>query len=112
VKRKYCLKPANENRILLLILILLLVVNCSKEKVPQEVLVKTYVENLIAEEKYSANLDSLQYHKRLVFEKNKITEYAFKEALKLRKDDQDAWEDFFKQSNKYLDSLKKIHKID
>jgi hypothetical protein len=106
------LKPVNESRVLLLLFVSLLLINCSGKKVPQDVLVKIYVENLIAEEKYSFNHDTLQLRQNKIFIENKITRKDFEETLKAMRDDPDAWDDFFKQSNILLDSLKKTKQID
>lgn len=111
MKRKSCLKPVKESRILLLLFFSLLIGGCSGKKIPQEVLVKTYVENLIVQEKYSYNLDSLRTHKKRIFDKYKLTQNDFEEALKSKRDDPEAWEEFFKHSNLVLDSLQRNNKI-
>lgn len=84
---------------------------CSKEKIPEETLIKVYVENVIAEETYSANTDSLRTHRQIIYSKYKITEKDFQEMLKSYAEDKTKWESFFKKANNYLNDLKKSNTI-
>ena len=69
------------------------------------------MENIIAEETYSYNRDSLIYHRDKIFKDNNITPEAFHSQLKELKDEPEAWDLFFKQSNEMLDSLRRTGKI-
>ena len=82
-----------------------------QERIPEETLVKVYVENVIVEETYIANSDSLQAHKQLVFSKYKISEEDFKNELKGYAGDKTKWAVFFKKANDYLNDLKKSNAI-
>ncbi|MEW6701799.1 MAG: DUF4296 domain-containing protein [Bacteroidota bacterium] len=109
MKRKFYLKPARRNRLILLsfTVLFLIFTACGKEKPDEDILVKVYVENLIVEEKYTVNADSILSRKKAVFSKYKITQQDFEEALKNYSDDLKKWESFFKKANAYLDNLKK-----
>jgi hypothetical protein len=106
------LKPAKRNKpFILLLSISVFCFACSSKKIPEEVLVKVYVENIIVNETYSANPDSIKIHKDLVFTKYHITEKEFESELQKYSDDKSGWEDFFKKANDYLNDLKKQNKI-
>lgn len=111
VKRKLYLKLVKRNSILLIALIVIINSACNNEKVSEEILVKVYVENVIIEETYGFNQDSLKAHKQLVFNKYKITEAEFRKELSNYSDNREKWESFFKKSNEYLNELKKGNTI-
>lgn len=112
VKRKLYLKPVRRNNLLVIFfLVILFCFGCSKEKIPEETLIKVYVENVIVEETYAANTDSLRTHKQIVFSKYKITEKDFQHELERYADDKTKWESFFKKANDYLNDLKKSNAI-
>ena len=72
---------------------------------------KVYVENVIADETYAYNSDSLRVHKKAVFEKYNITESEFESELGKYSEDKTMWERFFKRANDYLNDLKKSNAI-
>lgn len=112
MKRKFYLKPAKRNSSAVILLSFsIFCFACSSEKIPEEVLVKVYVENIIVDETYSANADSLRVHKQSVFSKYKITEKEFETELGKYSDDKVKWADFFKKANDYLNDLKKSSAI-
>ena len=112
MKRKFYLKPAKRNSALLILLSFsIFCFACSKEKIPEEVLAKVYVENIIVNDTYSSNADSLRVHKQSVFNKYKITEKEFEAELEKYSDDKTKWADFFKRANDYLNNLKKSNAI-
>jgi len=112
VKRKFYLKPVRRNNIIVIFLSLIVVYSgCSKEKIPEETLIKVYVENVIVEETYATNNDSLRTHRQIIFSKYKITEKDFQNELKRYADDKTKWESFFKKANDYLNDLKKSNAI-
>jgi hypothetical protein len=110
VKRKFYLKLVSGSNLLLLLSFLLLV-NCAEKKSPREVIIKTYVENIVAEEAYSFNADSLRIQREKIFKQNGLTQEQFKNELKSYKDVPEAWDLFFKRANLMLDSLKRAGKI-
>ena len=106
------MKPVKRNsKILLLLFLTLLCFACSKEKVSEEVLVKVYVENVIADKTYAHNSDSLRIHKGAVFKKYELTEKEFEVELGKYSQDKDRWARFFKKANDYLEELKKSNAI-
>lgn len=113
MKRKFYLKPARGNKLILLFStsLFLFFTACGKEKPDEDVLVKVYVENLIVEERYATNPDSILIGKKAVFSKYKITQQDFEAALRNYSDDSKKWESFFKQANAYLNDLKKNNVI-
>ena len=112
MKRKFYLKPVRRNNLLIIFFpVIVFCFGCSKEKIPEETLIKVYVENVIVEETYTANYDSLQTHRQLIFSKYKISEMDFQNELKKYADDKTKWEGFFKKANDYLNDLKKSNAI-
>lgn len=69
------------------------------------------MENIIVNDTYSSNADSLRVHKQSVFNKYKITEKEFEAELEKYSDDKAKWADFFKKANDYLNDLKKSNAI-
>ena len=74
-------------------------------------LVKVYVENVIANQTFGNNTDSLQIHKEAVFKKYGLTEKEFETELGKYSQDKDTWARFFKKANAYLEELKKSNVI-
>ncbi len=106
------MKPAKRNsEILSLLFLTLLCFACGKEKVSEEVLVKVYVENVIADQTFTKNADSLQIYKEAVFKKYGLTEKEFETELGKYSQDKDIWARFFKKANDYLEELKKSNVI-
>ncbi len=112
MKRKFYLKPVRRNNFLVIFFsVIIFCFGCSKEKIPEETLIKVYVENVIVEETYAANTDSLRAHQQIVFSKYKITEKDFQNELERYADNKTKWETFFKKANDYLNDLKKSNAI-
>jgi len=107
VKRKYYLKPVKSANSFVILILLILYSGCGKPHIAEDVLVKVYVENLIALETYSFNADSLQSRQNRVFSKYNISKEDFELQLKNYSEDSKEWQDFFKQANNYLVDLKK-----
>jgi hypothetical protein len=106
VKRRYYLKPARNVNSFVILIFLLLAAGCGKPHISEDVLVKVYVENLIALETYSFNADSLISHQNKMFNKYNISRNDFEQQMKNYSEDSKEWQDFFKQANKYLAELK------
>jgi hypothetical protein len=109
VKKEFCLKPVKRNNILLLLLLVLPIIysGCKSHSLDDETAVKIYVENIIAEEKYLSNHDSLRISKQKIFSKYKFDKKQFNEYLKDLNGNKDKWENFFKEADLYLSGLKK-----
>lgn len=76
-------------------------------KVDEDIMCKTYVDILIAQEMYLPNYDSLNIQKNLIFKKYGIDSSDYYYTLSSYKDDEETWEIFFNNSLAYLDTLKK-----
>lgn len=100
--------PAGKNKILIAFVIgcALIFSYCSQKKYSHDLLVKVYVENMVAEGNYDFNADSMRIHQQKVFDKYKITPDEFKSALKQYQDDPKEWDSFFRRAKIMLDSLK------
>ncbi len=80
--------------------------NCSSNnKIDKEKLAKIYVDKLIIEEQYH-NTDSLALKTDEIFKKYSVTKDNYTEAIKSLEYDKEQWEEFFKFSKEYLDTLK------
>ncbi|MDH7603725.1 MAG: hypothetical protein QHH13_02375 [Melioribacter sp.] len=108
------MKPAKRNKFIYsfgLCFLLLLLTNCTEKKIDEEIAVRIYVENIILEEKYSYNVDSLKIYRRKLFEKYMISQNDFEEYLRGLKANQKSWENFFKKADKFLIDLKNTNAI-
>jgi len=114
VKKEFYSKRARRNKFIFslgLCFLLFLSTSCTKKKIDEEVAVRIYVENIILEEKYSYNVDSLKIYRRKLFEKYKISQNDFEEYLRGLKANQKSWESFFKKADKFLIDLKNTNAI-
>ena len=112
MRREFYLKPVKRNSAILLVLLFaLFCFACGREKTSEEVLVKVYVENVIADQTFTKNSDSLRLKKEAVFKKYGITEQEFESELGKYSQDKERWASFFKKANTYLDDLKKSNAI-
>lgn len=109
VKKEFYLKPAKRNNVFLFLLLVLPIIcpGCKSQSLDDETAVKIYVENIIAEEKYLSNPDSLKICKQKIYTQYKSDKKEFNEYLKNLKGDKDKWESFFKKADLYLAELKK-----
>ena len=96
----------------ILFLFIILVAACSSREVDSHVMSKAYVDILIAKETFPQGSDSLKAATNRTFEKYKITSEDYYSTLKNYETNQEKWDDFFKQSREYLDSLKAENKSD
>ncbi|MEG8945831.1 hypothetical protein [Rosettibacter firmus] len=101
----------NNHIVLFAISILLLIVNCSEKKIDEDTAIRIYVENIILEEKYSYNLDSLKINQKKLYEKYNTSREEFENYLKNLKTDIEKWQNFFKKANTYLQDLKNTNVI-
>ncbi len=87
-------------------LLLLLFTGCKSHEIDSDTAVKVYVENLIAEEKYSSKPDSLNIERQTIFKKYNVSQADFDNYLQSMNDDTGKWEEFFKNADTYLNELK------
>lgn len=92
---------------LLLILLVGFVHGCKKYSVDEDTAIKIYVENIVAEEKYFSNPDSLILHRQKIYEKYKTSKTDYDNYLKSFEGNQEKWDLFFKEAESYLNELKK-----
>ncbi|MEE9431026.1 MAG: hypothetical protein V3V16_08305 [Melioribacteraceae bacterium] len=89
-----------------LLFFLVFLLSCSENNsIDKEILAKTYVDILVAEEYYK-NIDSINIEKEKVFKKYSIDTASYYSTLKSFSSDKESWNDFFKLANTYLDTLK------
>jgi sugar diacid utilization regulator len=83
-----------------------LLFNCSSDnRIDEKILAKIYVEKLIVEEQYP-NKDSLKIKTDEIFKKYSISRNSYVNAVKSLDYDKEKWEEFFKYSKEYIDTLK------
>jgi hypothetical protein len=101
----------NMNRIFksaLFVVLSITFVFCTQEKeVDQDTLVKVYVDILIAEDTLARNMDSLLIVKESIFENYNITKENYFHTINKYALQKKNWDEFFKKSLDYLDSLQK-----
>ncbi len=109
MKKEFYSKLAKRNKYLFalpLLLLFFIISGCKSSKIDDKTAVKIYVENLIVEEKYSSNTDSLRLQKQMVFKKYNLSRNDFDDFMKSMKDDPEKWKIFFEQADSYLNELK------
>lgn len=107
------MKPANATKLksISIVLIFFFVAACTSKKTDINVISRAYVDILIAKESFPQGSDSLKALTNRTFEKYKVTGEEYYSALEGFKADQKKWDEFFKLSRKYLDSLKVENKL-
>lgn len=85
---------------------------CSHDNVNEETAVKIYIENLIVEENYSSQPDSIAYYQGKVFDKYNTSKERFKTYIESLEYDQLRWTSFFRKADQYLIELKSNRAID
>ena len=98
-------------RDIFIVLISVIIVSCTSSEIEPEIMSKTYVEILIAQEKFPKGSDSLISATQNIFDKYKISKNDYFSTIKAYEADQVKWDEFFKNSREYLDSLKSQNKI-
>lgn len=109
MKKEFYLKQVKRSNLFyffLLILTFFILIGCSKEKIEEDTAVRIYVENIILEEKYASNVDSIKFYQKKLFEKYHITKNQFENYLKSLKADIKKWQIFFNKAEIYLNDLK------
>ncbi len=107
MKRKYFLKQVKESRCILFFVLAFLFVNCQKNKIDDDLLVRVYVENIVFEESHQQNTIEYTKQKEEIFKRNNISQKDFEEAMMKMKDDKNRWDAFFKKADALADDLKK-----
>lgn len=108
VKNGFSLKQVKRNSLFILFVIVLLSTpSCQKEEMDEDKLVRVYVENLIIEETYLSNPDSLKIKKEILHNKFSTTKDKFESELAKLGSDREKWERFFNKSRTLLEDLRK-----
>lgn len=108
VKKGFSLKQVKRNNIIILFVVLLFtLLSCQKGKMDEDKLVRIYVENLIIEETYISNPDSLIIKKEILYKKFNTTKENFEKELIKLGSDREKWEGFFNKSRALLEDLRK-----
>ncbi len=113
MKKEFYLKLAKRNSLSILVLNFCLISflsfsGCSDKKgYDDKTLAKIYVENLIAQEKYEEDKDSLMIARNKIFTESGITKDEFENAMKSFGNDRERWAAFFKEANSYLHERQK-----
>lgn len=102
------MKPVRKNSIVVLFLLMIAfsILSCNQKKIDREDLVKIYVENLIAVEKYSFSADSLKLHTENVYRKFNTSKEEYEAELANYAGDVEMWNSFFGDAKEYLNELK------
>jgi len=90
---------------------MLFLTGCDKKNIDEQTAVKIYVENIILEEKYFYNVDSLNIYRKKMFDRYNVSAKDFEEYLKGLKANQNQWENFFKKADEFLKDLKSTNAI-
>ncbi|MAT58892.1 MAG: hypothetical protein CMF23_13040 [Ignavibacteriae bacterium] len=88
------------------LLILLLLTFCSEPKIKNPDVAKAYVDIMISREDFSYKLDTLALLRNEILGKYQLTNEEYETTIESLKSDEKAWEEFYKEVYKYLDSLK------
>lgn len=95
-----------KNSKLFILFFAIIISSCASKKIDDDTLVKIFVEKLIIDEKYYNNKDSIINKNKELFNKYKINEKEFEEALRKKNYNREEWATFFKKSNQLLYDLK------
>ena len=96
----------------LIFLLLFPILSCSdKQKIDQDTMVKVYVETLIAKDTLNNSSTSFAKEKLKIFNKYGITDSAYSYTLRSYREDKELWDEFFKKSFDYLDSLRTYYNV-
>jgi len=92
---------------LIFLIIVIMIAGCgSPKKKDFETASKIYVDNMMVDEKYAGNIDTIKYYRSLVFKKYNMKEEEFKKFLDELSLDRAKWDNFFNMAESYLDTLK------
>lgn len=103
----------NPHKVFLVIIFMIVSLSffrCSEDKdVNLDKLAKVYVDLLVVEDYYEGT-DSLEIKKAEIYEKYDLDTATFNKSFRKINYDQEKWNEFFKITNTYLDSLKAKNK--
>jgi len=93
--------------LLLLLLLITIVVNCTEEKlIPENKLIDIYVDILITQDTVSAKNISTDSIKTLVLAKYDVSDSLYNRTIQYYNQNPERWEKFFDRAIKYLEKLK------
>lgn len=112
MKKEFYLKPVRKNKLAVIAFLSIAIVvwNCGKKGLDENIAAKIYVEKILIEEKYSYNLDSIKFYNANIFKKHQTDSTHFNQFLAELGTDQHKWEMFFKEANNYLAILNSKNK--
>jgi hypothetical protein len=67
---------------------------------------KIYIDNMLVDEKYAGNIDTIKFYRNLVFKKYNMKEDEYRKFFDELSLDRAKWDNFFKLAESYLDTLK------
>jgi hypothetical protein len=86
---------------------LILFSSCSNEKViEEEKFIEVYVDLLIMQDTTSANQNSIDSIKSIVFQKHSITAKDYEQTIELYNSSPEKWDEFFDKATAYVEKLK------
>jgi len=115
VKREFFLKQVKRNKLsgfLPFFISVLILSSCGGNKMSEDIASRIYVENIIAEEKYAAQPDSIKIYHLKIFEKYNVTREDYNRFIKNLTYDIEKWNSFFSKADRYLIELKADRVID
>lgn len=98
--------------ILLLFISALILISCGGGNINEDVASRIYVENVVAEEKFAGQPDSIKILRGKIFEKYKVSTEEYNRFINDLTYDIEKWNSFFAKADKYLIELKSERIID
>ena len=109
------MKPVRRSNFQLLLFYLsfcaIIFIGCESKKIDKDKAVKIYVENVIAEEKFASNPDSLSAHQQKILSKYGVTKSEYENYFNSIEAEPLEWQDFFKKADAYIAELQKEGKL-
>ena len=92
-------------------LIFFALLSCNDEEiVDQEIMVKIYVETMIARDTLTDN-SNFEKEKEKILNRYNVSDSSYANTLRNYKENKELWDEFFKESFEYLDTLRKRNDI-
>ena len=92
-------------------LIFFTLLSCNDEEiVDQEIMVKIYVETMIARDTLTDN-SNFEKEKEKILNRYNVSDSSYANTLRNYKENKELWDEFFKESFEYLDTLRKRNDI-
>jgi formate-dependent nitrite reductase cytochrome c552 subunit len=89
------------------LLSIILFFSCSDEKIiEEEKFIEVYIDLLIMQDTTSANQNSIDSIKSIVFQKHSITAKDYEQTIEQYNSSPEKWEEFFTKATAYVEKLK------